>query len=84
LGHEEHIEVLFIKCTGTWKLIIHDTVLCIRGSRILDFWIFDLLQLNLDWQKNSKTKVEKAFFFIFMSSYAEMSFWVQKSEKVTK
>jgi hypothetical protein len=32
------------------------------------FWIFDLLQRNLDWQKNSKTKVEKAFFFIFMSS----------------
>jgi hypothetical protein len=28
------------------------------------FWIFYLLQLNLDWQKNSKTKVEKAFFFI--------------------
>jgi hypothetical protein len=36
--------------------------------------MFDLLQLNLDWQKNSKTKVEKAFFFIFKSSYAEMSF----------
>jgi hypothetical protein len=23
------------------------------------FWIFDLFQLNLDWQKNSKTTVEK-------------------------
>jgi hypothetical protein len=42
-----------------------------RASR---FWIFNLLQLNLDRQKNSKTKIEKAFFFIFMPSYAEMSF----------
>jgi hypothetical protein len=45
---------------------------CITG--VVDFWIFDLLQLNLDWQKNSETKVEKGCFFIFMSSYAEMSF----------
>jgi hypothetical protein len=50
------------------------------GSRIWIFWI-----LNLDWQKNSKTKVKKAFFFIFMSSNVEMSFWAQKSFKqVTK
>jgi hypothetical protein len=28
----------------------------------------------LDWQKNSNTKVAMAFFSIFMSSYAEMSF----------
>jgi hypothetical protein len=27
----------------------------------------------LDWQKNSKTKAEKSFFFNFISSYAEMS-----------
>jgi hypothetical protein len=43
----------------------------------VDFWIFgvfNFLQMNLDLQKNSKTKEEKAFFFIFMSSYAEMSF----------
>jgi hypothetical protein len=31
-------------------------------------WIFNFLQLNLDWQKYSKTKVEKAFCFIFISS----------------
>jgi hypothetical protein len=31
-----------------------------RGSRFL---IFDILQLNLVWQRNSKIKVEKAFFF---------------------
>jgi hypothetical protein len=42
------------------------------------FWIFDLLQLKLDWQKNSKTKVEKAFIFSFMSSYTEMRFWPKK------
>jgi hypothetical protein len=24
-------------------------------------------QMNLDWQKNSKIKVEKALFFIFMT-----------------
>jgi hypothetical protein len=34
------------------------------------FWIF--YTTELDWQKNSKTKVEKAFFFIFMS--VEMSY----------
>jgi hypothetical protein len=43
-------------------------VYCIPG--VVDFWILDLLQLNLDWQKDSKTKVEKAFFLIFMSSFA--------------
>jgi hypothetical protein len=34
---------------------------------------FHFLQFAIDWQNNSKTKVEKMFFFIFMSSYAEMS-----------
>jgi hypothetical protein len=28
----------------------------------------------IDGKNNSKTEVEKVFFFIFMSSYAEMSF----------
>jgi hypothetical protein len=47
----------------------------IRGSRFLDFfWIFNFLQFAIDGKNNSKTKVEKVFFFIFMSSYAEMSF----------
>jgi hypothetical protein len=38
-----------------------------------DFWIFcifNFLQLNLDWQKNSKTKVEKSvilYFYVFFS-----------------
>jgi hypothetical protein len=53
----------------------------IRGSRFLDFWIFNILQLVIDWHNNSKTQVEKVFFFIFMSSYAEMSF---AREKITK
>jgi hypothetical protein len=42
---------------------------------VLKLWYFldfRYLQLNFDWQKNFKTKVEQAFFFIFMSSYAEM------------
>jgi hypothetical protein len=46
-----------------------------RGVNFLIFWIFNFYQLNLDWQKNSKTKVEEVFFFIFMSSYSEMSFY---------
>jgi hypothetical protein len=33
------------------------------------------MQFAIDGENNSKTKVEKVFFFIFMSSYAEMSFW---------
>jgi hypothetical protein len=41
-----------------------------RGSRFLSY---NFLQFAIDGKNNSKTKVEKAFFFIFMSSYAEMS-----------
>jgi hypothetical protein len=48
------------------------------GSRFLDF---PFLQLNLDSQKNSKTKVGKVFLFIFMSSYAKISFWGPKKRK---
>jgi hypothetical protein len=33
------------------------------------------------WQKNYKAKVGKAFFFIFMSSCPEVSFWAQKEKK---
>jgi hypothetical protein len=36
------------------------------------FWIYKFLQFAIDGKNNSKTKVEKVFFFIFMSSYAEM------------
>jgi hypothetical protein len=43
-----------------------------RGSRFLDFWDFNFLQFANDWK--NKTKVEKVFFFILMSSYTEMSF----------
>jgi hypothetical protein len=40
------------------------------------FWIFNFLQFGtgIDGKNNSKTKVEKVSFFIFMSSYAEMRF----------
>jgi hypothetical protein len=50
----------------------------VEGVDFWNLWIFDLLQLNLDWQKNSKAKLGKAYFCIFMSSYAEMSFFTQK------
>jgi hypothetical protein len=54
----------------------------IRGSRFLVFfWIFNFLQFEIDGKNNSKTKVEKVFFFIFMSSFAEMSFLKQKITK---
>jgi hypothetical protein len=36
----------------------------------------------IDWQNNSKIKVEKVFFFIFISSYAEMSFLKEKNPKI--
>jgi hypothetical protein len=42
-----------------------------RGSRFLSY---NFLQSAIDGKNNSKTKVEKAFFFIFVSSYAEMRF----------
>jgi hypothetical protein len=48
---------------------------------VVDFWIFNVWQLNLDWQKNFKTLVEKVFFFNFMSSCPEMRFLGTKKEK---
>jgi hypothetical protein len=44
----------------------------IRGSRFL---IYNFIQFAIDGKNNSQTKIEKVFFFIFMSSYAEMSFF---------
>jgi hypothetical protein len=49
-----------------------------RGSRFLSY---NFLQFAIDGKNNSNTKVEKAFSFIIMSSYAEMS-W--KKQKITK
>jgi hypothetical protein len=49
-----------------------------RGSRFLNY---NFLQFAVDGKNNSKTKVEKVFFFIFMSFYAEMSFLKQKITK---
>jgi hypothetical protein len=49
-----------------------------RGSRFLNF---NFLQFAVDGKNNSKTGVEKVFFFIFMSSYAEMSFFKTKITK---
>jgi hypothetical protein len=36
--------------------------------------IFNFLQFAIDGKNNYKTKVEKVFFFFFISSYAEISF----------
>jgi hypothetical protein len=52
---------------------IHYTVYCTVGE--VDFWIFNFLQFAIDGKNNCKTKVEKVFFFCFMSSYAEISFF---------
>jgi hypothetical protein len=50
-------------------------------NRNRNFLMSNFLQLNLDLQNNSKNKVEKAFFFIFMSFYAEMSLQDPKKRK---
>jgi hypothetical protein len=62
------IFLLMVKRFWTWQ---H----CTAGE--VDFWIFLDFQFPtfaIDGKNNSKTKVKKVFFFIFMSSYAEMSF----------
>jgi hypothetical protein len=46
--------------------------LCSRGSRFLSY---NFLQFVIDGKNNSTTKVEKGFFFIFMSSYAKTRFF---------
>jgi hypothetical protein len=52
------------------------TVHCAVGKvDFWTFWIFNFLQFAIDGKNNSKTKVFYfSLFFIFMSSYAEMSF----------
>jgi hypothetical protein len=47
----------------------------------VDFWYSIFLQFAIDGENNSKTKVETVFFFIFMSSYAEMSLLKYKITK---
>jgi hypothetical protein len=50
---------------------------CLIGG--VEFWIdftFNFLQLAIDGNNNFKTKVEKVLFFIFMSSFAKMSFLI--------
>jgi hypothetical protein len=61
-----------------YYFVIGNLSLSIRGSRFL---IYNFLQLAIDGKNNSKTKIEKVFFFIFMSSYAEMSFLKSKITK---
>jgi hypothetical protein len=67
---------LFFEFSDTLALILY---MYSRGSRFL---IYNFLQFAIDGKNNSKTKVEKAFFFMFMSSYAEMSFFKIKNHKI--
>jgi hypothetical protein len=43
---------------------------------------YNFLQFAIDGKNNTKTKVEKAFFFIFMSSYAELELKKTKNHKI--
>jgi hypothetical protein len=52
-----------------------------RSRFIFIAMIFDLLELNLHWQNNYRTKVEKKFFFIVTSSYVKMSYLGPKKLK---
>jgi hypothetical protein len=49
------------------------------GCRIVEvdffYFFFIFIQLNVDWQKNTK------FFFLFVYSYVEISFWGPKKRK---
>jgi hypothetical protein len=54
-------------------LLAHPNVKVLKYSTLgeVDFWIFwffNFLQFAIDGKNNSKTKVEKVFFFIFMST----------------
>jgi hypothetical protein len=50
-----------------------------KGSQFLDFLDNQFPTVCKWWENNCKTKEEKVFFFIFMSSYAEMSFFKTKN-----
>jgi hypothetical protein len=45
------------------------------------FWIFNFLQLAIDWQNNSKAKVEKVIFFTAVANCRK--FKIQKIQKLT-
>jgi hypothetical protein len=61
-------------------LFLHVNVQCIFIGEVdfWNFWLFNFLQFAIDGKNNSKTKVEKVFFFIFMPSCAEISFFLNK------
>jgi hypothetical protein len=76
-------EYLFFLLGNPWyslslNLQNHRNRFYIASPHVGQFLVY---QLILDWQNNSKTKFAKTFFFIFMPSYAEMSFWNPKKLK---
>jgi hypothetical protein len=50
----------------------------------LDFLDFQFLKTNFGLAKEFLEQSRNAFFVIFMSSYAEMSFWGPQTQKVNK
>jgi hypothetical protein len=74
----KNYELCLSVLNGEW--IIIDLVYR-RGRRFLDFLDLQFSTTIFRSAKEFKTKAEKEFFFIFMSSYAEMSMWGPKKRK---
>jgi hypothetical protein len=68
-----HFWNISVRCCACHQMLLLDNMHWYAVGEV-DFWIFNFLHFAIDGKNNSKTKVEKVFFFIFMSSYAEMSF----------
>jgi hypothetical protein len=76
-AHAQFLSDCFYACAVFYQ-VCFASIWCFYACAVgeVDFWIFfifNFLQFAIDGKNNSKTKVEKVFFFIFMSSYAEMS-----------
>jgi hypothetical protein len=69
-----HISAIFLLKMQKSRISAHPNIQCTGVVDFWIFWIFNCLQFAIDGKNNSKTQVEKMFFFIFMSSYEELSF----------
>jgi hypothetical protein len=63
---------IYTGCNTAKVLLYYLFYLTTRGSRFLEFLDFRSLTTEFILAQNSTTKVGNAFFFIIMSSYAEM------------